>query len=74
MVWEYQFLQHQKVLYLIKKQGYLIQVENYYVKFGNKGFINIMSQIGKKPIEIPDGVNINLDNYFPAISASLKQI
>ena len=44
--------------------------ENYYVKYGNqKGYI--MSQIGKKIINVPEGINIDLkEDLFTASKGS----
>ena len=39
-------------------------VERYYVKYGRNRGYELMSNIGKKSIDIPDGVDINLNKNF----------
>tara|TARA_Y100000996_G_scaffold228604_1_gene179824 strand:- start:371 stop:973 length:603 start_codon:yes stop_codon:yes gene_type:complete len=49
-------------------------VERFYVKYGKKRGENIMSNIGKQPILIPDGVNVNISGNNIAIKGSLGEL
>jgi len=43
--------------------------ENYYAKFGNT-----MSRVGKKPIEIPSGVEVSLENHVAQVKGSKGEL